>query len=97
EIGLVEGKAMPDQIHMLLSIPPMCAVAFTVGYLKGKGAVRIDRELSKTRDTLFGRSFCSRGYCVSTVGLDEDLIRSYIQNQEKHERDQERRLFDDAC
>ena len=48
----------------------------------------------KTQGTLFGRSFCSRGYCVSTIGLDEMMIRRYIQEQSKHERDQERGLFD---
>ena len=54
---------------MLLSIPPKYSVAMTIGFLKGKSAVRIHRELMKTRGTLFGRSFWSRGYCVSTVGL----------------------------
>jgi hypothetical protein len=43
----------------------------------------------KQRGTLFGRSFWSRGYCVSTVGLDEKMIQEYIQNQERNERDQE--------
>jgi len=66
----------------------------TLGFLKGKSAIRIHRELMKTHGTLFGRSFWSRGYCVSTVGLDEALIRRYIHEQEKHERDQERGLFD---
>jgi putative transposase len=42
---------------------------------------------------LFGRAFWSRGYCVSTVGLDEAMISRYIQDQEKDERDQERGLF----
>lgn len=95
DIGLVKGNAQPDHIHMLLSIPPKYSVAYTIGYLKGKGAIRIHRELMRARGTLFGRSFWSRGYCVSTVGLDEAMIRRYIQNQEKHERDQERGLFDD--
>lgn len=54
----------------------------TMGYLKGKSAVRINRELLKTKGTLFGRSFWARGYCVSTVGLDEELIRAYVRNQE---------------
>jgi hypothetical protein len=31
---------------------------------------------------------------VSTVGLDEAMIKQYIQDQEKDERDQERGLFD---
>ena len=85
---------MPDHIHVLLSVPPKYAIAFAVGYLKGKSAIRVHRELLWTQGTLFGRAFWSRGYCVSTVGLDETTIRAYIQNQEKHERDQERGLFD---
>ena len=93
-IELLEGKAMLDHIHMLLSVPPKYSIAMTIGYLKGKSAIRINRELQKTKGTLFGRAFWSRGYCVSTVGLDEAMIRAYIQNQEKHERDEERGLFD---
>jgi putative transposase len=94
EVELLEGKAMPDHIHMLLRIPPRDSVAMTLGYLKGKSAIRVHRELLRTQGTLFGRAFWSRGYCVSAVGLDEATIRVYIQNQEKHERDQERGLFD---
>ena len=85
---------MPDHIHLLLSVPPKYAIAFAIGYLKGKSAVRIHRELFRTKGTLFGRAFWSRGYCVSTVGLDEAMIKQYIQDQEKHEREQERGLFD---
>jgi len=81
-IGLVEGNAMPDHIHMVLSIPPKYSVAMTIGYLKGKSAVRIHREIAGTKGTLFGRTFWSRGYCVSTVGLDEDQIREYVRNQQ---------------
>ena len=88
DVELVEGKAMPDHIHLLLSLPPKYSVAMTVGYLKGKSAIRVHRELLKTKGTLLGRSFWARGYCVSTVGLDEAAIRKYIQEQEKHQRDQ---------
>ena len=94
DIELLEGHAMPDHIHLLLSVPPKYAIAFTVGYLKGKSAVRVHRELLRTQGTLFGRAFWSRSYCVSTVGLDEAMIKQYIQDQEKDERDQERGLFD---
>ena len=82
EIELVEGKALADHIHMVLSIPPKYSVAMTVGYLKGKSAIRIHRELMGTKGTLFGRAFWSRGYCVSTVGLDEETIREYVRQQE---------------
>jgi putative transposase len=70
-IGLLEGKAMPDHIHLLLSVPPKYSIAHTIGFLKGKSAIRIHRNVLKTKGTLFGRSFWSRGYCVSTVGWDE--------------------------
>jgi putative transposase len=89
EIELVEGKAMPDHVHMLLSVPPRYSIAMTVGYLKGKSAIRIHRDLSRVRGTLFGRSFWARGYCVSTVGLDESTIRQYIQDQEQDQKAQE--------
>ena len=94
DIELVEGKAMPDHIHMLLSVPPKYSIAMTIGYLKGKSAIRVHRELLKTKGTLLGRSFWARGYCVSTVGLDEAAIRKYIQEQEKHQRDQEQGELD---
>ena len=88
-IELIEGKAMPDHIHMLLSVPPKYSVSHTLGFLKGKSAVRINRRLLRKAGTLFGRSFWARGYCVSTVGLDEEQVQKYIQDQEKQQRDQD--------
>jgi putative transposase len=90
DLELVEGKATPDHIHMLLSVPPKSSIAMTIGYLKGKGATRIHRELLHTEGTLFGRSFWARGYRVSTVGLDEGQIRRSIREQEKLQRDRDR-------
>ena len=72
-VGLLEGHAMPDHVHMLLSIPPKHSVAFTVGFLKGKSAVRIHREILKER-RMTGLHFWATGYCVSTVGLDEQRL-----------------------
>jgi putative transposase len=86
DVGLLEGRAMLDHVHMLLSVPPRYSIAMTIGYLKGKSAVRIHRELLGTKGTLFGRHFWARGYCVSTVGLEEAVIRRYIQEQERLDR-----------
>jgi len=88
-IDLVEGTAVPDHIHMLLSVPPEHSLAMAVGFLKGKSAIRVHRQLPRTQGTLSGRAFWARGYCVSTVGLDEAAIRRYIQDQEKLQRDQD--------
>ena len=88
-IDLVEGNAKADHMHMLLSVPPKYSIAMTLGYLKGKSAVRIHRELMRAKGTLFGRSFWARGYCVSTVGYDEASVRRYIQEQDKLQREQD--------
>ena len=94
EVELVEGKAMPDHIHVLLKIPPKYSVAMTMGFLKAKSAIRIHRGLLRTKGTLFGRAFWARGYCVSTVGLDEEKTRQYIRDQEKLQRDLDQGEFE---
>ena len=85
KIELLEGHAMSDHIHMVLSIPPKYSVANTLGFLKGKSAVRIHRELMKQR-RMTGLHFWSAGYCVSTIGLNEATIRKYVREQEERDR-----------
>ncbi|NKC13802.1 MAG: IS200/IS605 family transposase [Gammaproteobacteria bacterium] len=88
-IEWVEGYAMKDHMHMLLMIPPKFSVANTIGFLKGKSAIRTFRDYLQVKRNFTGRHFWARGYCVSTVGLDEEMIRDYIRSQEKEERRQE--------
>ncbi len=86
-VEVVGGHAMPDHIPLCLSIPPKYSVAFTIGFLKGKSAVRIHRELLHER-RVTGLHFWAAGYCVSTVGLDEARVGQYIREQEELERRQ---------
>ena len=87
ECQVVEGHLMADHVHMCLSVPPKYSIAFVIGFLKGKSAVRIHRELLRHK-RVTGLHFWSRGYCVSTVGLDEETIRKYIRDQEKYDKQQ---------
>ncbi len=84
-VELLEGHAMPDHVDMCVSIPPKYAVSYIVGFLKGKSAVRVHRELLKER-RMTGLHFWATGYNVSTVGMDEQMIRKYIRDQEKRDR-----------
>ena len=88
-VEIVEGHAMPDHIHLCLSIPPKYSVANTIGFLKGKSAIRIHRQFLVQKRNFTGLHFWARCYCVSTVGLDEAKIRAYIRDQEAEERRQE--------
>ena len=88
-IEVLEGHAMADHVHLCLSIPPKYSVANTVGRVKGKSAIRIHRDYLGRRRNFTGFHFWARGYCVSTVGLDEKQIRDYIKQQEEREKKEE--------
>lgn len=72
---------MQDHVHMLIEIPPKYSVAEIIGYLKGKSAIAISRHFGKRQRNFNGECFWARGYAVSTVGFEEAMIKSYIQNQ----------------
>ena len=72
---------MPDQVHMLISIPPKYSVAEVIGYLKGKSSIWIAQNVERKLCNFLGHKFWARGYFVSTVGRDEETIRD-IKNQE---------------
>ena len=77
---------MPDHVHMMVSIPPKYAVSQVVGYIKGKSAIHLARVYMGKKRNFAGQSFWARGYYVSTVGRDEQVVREYIRNQEAEER-----------
>ena len=86
ESAIEEGHLMPDHVHMMISIPPKYAVSQVVGYIKGKSAIHIARTYGERRRNFPGQRFWARGYFVSTVGRDEQIIREYIRHQEKEDR-----------
>ena len=85
EAEVVEGHLMPDHVHMCISIPPKIAVANVVGYMKGKSAITIARRFAGRTRNFTGEVFWARGYFVSTVGLDEEMVRAYIRHQEEED------------
>ena len=86
-VELLEGHCMADHVRMLLSIPPKYSVSHTLGFLKGKCAVPIHREVMRQR-RITGLHFWAKGYCVSTVGPNEERVRKYVREQEKLESGQ---------
>jgi len=86
ESKVLEEHLRPDHVHMLVSIPPEYAVAQVVGFIKGKSAIHIARSYAGRRKNLTGQHFWARGYYVSTVGADEEVIRQHIRRQEVEDR-----------
>jgi len=85
-ITIEEINVQPDHIHLILSIPPKYSVSETMGYLKGKLALRLfDSQKELTRQ-YWGKHIWPRGYCVSTVGINEEQIKKYVKWQQEHEQ-----------
>jgi len=54
--------------------------------LKGKSAIHIARVFQGRKKNFIGQSFWARGYFVSTVGRDEEVIRQYIKKQQAEDK-----------
>jgi len=86
ESKIEEGHLMGNHIHICISIPPKYPVSKVVGYIKGKSAIMIARRFGKKARNYKGESFWARGYFVSTVGLDEEMVREYIRTQDERDK-----------
>ena len=84
-VEIIEGHMMPDHVHMLVAIPPRISVSSFMGYLKGKSALMMFERHANLKYKFGNRHFWAEGYYVSTVGLNEETIRKYIRDQEKHD------------
>jgi putative transposase len=88
ESKIEEGHMMPDHVHMMISVPPKYAVSQVIGFIKGKSAIHVARVYGEHRRNFVGQHFWARGFFVSTVGRDEEVIRQYI----RHQEDEDKRL-----
>ena len=93
ECKIVEGHLMPDPVHSCIRIPPKHAVSYVVGYIKGRSAIGIARQFAGRSKNFTGENFWARGYFVSTVGLDEEMLRAYIRHQEGEDERNEQLKF----
>ena len=82
ESRIEEGHLLANHVHMLISIPPKYAVSQVIGFIKGKSAIHLARVYGEKKRNFVGQHFWARGYFVSTVGRDKEVIREYIKKQE---------------
>ena len=76
---------MPDHIHILVKIPPKMSVSNFMGYLKGKSSLMIFERFANLKYKFGNKIFWTKGYYVSTVGLDTKKVQEYIRDQEKED------------
>jgi putative transposase len=87
---VIELNVQPDHVHLLVMNPPKVSLSILMGTLKGRTAIRIFKKFPYMKEKPYwGNHFWAKGYCVDTVGLDSDMIRKYVQYQERKEKEQE--------
>ena len=86
ECRIEEGHVAADHVHMLISIPPKYSVSQVVGFIKGKSAIHIARTFLGKKRNYQGEHFWARGYYVSTVGRDQQVIEEYIKQHEQEDK-----------
>ena len=84
---VVELNVQPDHVHLLVKILPKVSVSEFMGAIKGRTAIRVFKQFPYLKERPYwGNHFWAEGYCVDTVGLDAEMIRKYVEYQEKKER-----------
>lgn len=82
DVAILEANTDQDHVHLLISIPPKYAVSEVVGRLKGGSARAMRRKFTFLNDVYYGADgMWSDGYFVSTVGVNESIIKRYIEQQ----------------
>lgn len=85
KLEIIQLNVQADHVHLVLWIPPNRAVSQVMGFIKGKTALRIMDKFPSLRKRYWTKHFWSPGYCVSTVGLDEEMIQKYVRWQQERE------------
>ncbi len=87
---VLELNVQEDHVHLLISVPPKVSISYLMGVLKGKIAIKLFKSYPELKKKPYwGNHFWARGYFVSTVGLDEEMIKKYVKHQEKEEKKEE--------
>jgi len=95
EVEVLELSIQADHVHMVASIPPKISISEFMGFLKGKLAIKLFKSYpGLKKKPYWGNHFWARGYFVNTVGMNEELIRRYVQHQEQKEKEEEKQRRD---
>ena len=89
-VEIAELNVQVDHIHLVCSIPPKVSVSELLGTLKGKLAIKLFKSYPNLKQKPYwGNHFGSRGYFVTTVGVDEEIIKRYVKYQEGEDKKEE--------
>ena len=78
-----------DHVHFMVSVPPKMSISQVIRIVKANTSKSMKQKFDYLKKLYWGTDgIWSEGYCVSTVGINEEIIRQYIENQGKEDTGQ---------
>jgi len=79
-----------DHVHILISIPPKVAVSRAINIIKSNTSTAMKKKFPEFFKKVYWGTdgIWSDGYFVSTVGVNESIIKKYIELQGKEDSGQ---------
>jgi len=91
---ILEINIQPEHLHVVMIIPPKYAVSDVMGKLKGVTSSYLRKKFHWLSKVYWKENIVwSRGYFVSTVGIDEEKIIKYVQWQGRQDSGQAKLVF----
>ena len=88
DVEVQQWSVQVDHIHVVLVIPPKYAVSSIVGKMKANLSRQLRLRYPELKRTYWGAVLWSPGFFSSTVGLNEAVIRRYVDHQERVDKGQ---------
>ncbi len=90
DIQIVKGHVSRDHVHMMVSVPPYVSVSDMMKRIKGRTSYKLLSEYRGLKKAFWGQHLWARGYFAASTGnVTDEVIKKYIEEQSKMERDKD--------
>ena len=81
-----------DHLHMVMIIPPKYSISGVMGQLKSQSSSQMRKKFQWLSKVYWKENIVwSPGYFVSSVGVDEETIKNYVEHQGQQDSGQLRK------
>ena len=86
DIEIEHFSIQEDHVHMVIIIPPKYAISDIVGKIKANTSREVRRQFQYVKKIYWRNEFWSPGFFSSTIGINEEVIKRYVEFQEKADK-----------
>jgi putative transposase len=83
DIVIEKYSLQKDHVHLVIIIPPQYSVSAIVGKIKANTSREVRKRFVWLKEEYWRNEFWSPGFFSSTIGINEEIIKRYVEFQEK--------------